>query len=53
MKDVLYPLCTICESPILGKQHEGHELTEVNDEVENAQRFQEVEMTSHNERFIK
>ncbi|CAB4020038.1 adhesion G- coupled receptor D1-like, partial [Paramuricea clavata] len=49
MKDVLYPLCTICEFPILGKQHEGDEETEVNDEVENAQRFQEVEMASHNE----
>lgn len=51
MKDVLYPLSTICLSPILEKQHEGHEGTEANDEVENAQSFQEAEMTVHNERY--
>lgn len=48
MKDGLYPLSTICKSPILGKQHEE---TEVNDEVQNGQCFQEVDMTTLNERY--
>ncbi|XP_028403340.1 uncharacterized protein LOC114526045 isoform X2 [Dendronephthya gigantea] len=46
MKDVLYKLPAICESPILAGKHEG---TEENDEVENTQRFQEVEMATHDE----